>query len=339
MDHMHHAADPSLTWHDVLTTFSPSPGWTPIALALLAAYLLGLRAGRRRDGTSPGRARIACFVAGIAVWVWTTGSAIDERAMSAFWVHMVEHLLLIMVVPLLLALGLPLTVLREALEGRRRARLERVLARGPVALLTHPLVALALYSVVIVGTHLTSFMDQMTVHGWVMPAEEALYLVTGYLYWTATLGGEPLRWQVPVLGRIGLMLIGMSPDTFTGIVLMQAESLVAPEYYAMRPAGALDPLRDQYVGGSIMWFFGDGLMMVAALVLMIDLIAHPSRHRGFGAWLDGVRRATLAEHVERSGAEGLASASDGDDDAALEAYNRMLARLNAADEQRAERGR
>lgn len=317
-----------LTWRAFWTTWELRPVWTLVAVGLLAAYVAGLRAARRhgRRGTHP--TRVASFVLGLVTLLWTVSSAVDAYAMTRFWMHMTEHLLLIMVVPMLLVLGHPLEVTRNALGERGRTRFDEVMHSAPVSVLTHPVVTFGLYTVVIVGTHLTTFMDQMVTTPWLMQGEQVLYLVSGYLFWLALIGGEPIRWRLPVLARILMVLIGMSPDTVVGIVLMQATSLQIPGFMAARPPDALDALRDQYVGGSVMWFFGDGIMMVAGIVLLVDLLAHPQQNATLGTWLESARRAQLDEHVRRTGGEQLAQTSDGDDDAALEAYNAMLARLS-----------
>ncbi len=105
--------------------------------------------------------RVASFFASLAILGWCMCSAVDAYAMSLFWVHMIEHLTLITVVPALLVLGHPLTVLRAAGGERWRHGFDRAVRRGPVAVLTHPAVGLAVYAVVIFYTHLTPFMDQM----------------------------------------------------------------------------------------------------------------------------------------------------------------------------------
>ncbi len=165
-----HSSLPPLGWHTFLTTWQLAPVWT--ALRPRGARAL------REPGSPPAgatasarctRSASACFVAGLALLLLTVSSAIDVYAMALMWMHMIEHLMLIMVVPALLVLGSPLTVLRAAAATRgREARVDAVLQGGVVSVLTHPAVAILQYSVVIVATHLTSFMDVMARHDWVM---------------------------------------------------------------------------------------------------------------------------------------------------------------------------
>jgi putative membrane protein len=322
-----------LGWDSFAHTWQLEPWWTLVAALLLVGYGAAVAACRRHGIRAVHPARIGCFVAGAVLLVLTVSSAVAVYAMSAMWVHMVEHLMLIMVVPALLVLGHPLTVLRAAASTRGRvSTVDAVLRTGPVAVLTHPLTGFLLYTGVIVGTHLTSFMDVMVMHGWLMGGEQVLYLVSGYVFLLPMIGDEPIRWRVPALARIGLVLIGMTPDTVVGIVLMQANHNLFPAMSRMHPAWAPMPIHDQQIAGALMWAGGDGLMMLFGLGLTVAMIARPTSPNLLGERLESVRRSTLAAQVSR-GAGGDATSFDdgadvdGDDDM-LAAYNRMLDRLN-----------
>ena len=199
-------------------------------------------------------------------------------------------------------------------------------------MLTHQTTGLLLYAVVIIGTHLTGFMDQMAQHAWLMTGEQVLYVVTGYLFLLPLLGEEPIRANPSYLLRLMILVAAMIPDTVVGIVLLQTDHVPFPVMMSMHPAWAPDPLADVQTGGALMWAAGDGLMMAIGVGLMIGMITSPSRRdRVVGTWLEGVRRSTLVEHVGHSGAtpiaEDEADRLDPDSDEALDAYNRMLARL------------
>ncbi len=115
-------------------------------------------------------------------------------------------------------------------------------------MLTHPLVGFGLYAGVIVGSHLTGFMDAMVAHSWLGGAEQWLYLVAGYLYLLPLVGDEPMRSRLPCLGRLGLLLVAMVPDTVVGIVLMQTSYDMFPAMEAGHPGWAPAALRDLQIG-------------------------------------------------------------------------------------------
>ncbi len=323
---------PPFGWHALLHTWQWRPVWDVVALLLLVAYGAGLVRARRHGVRAVPPARVACFGTGVVLLVLTVGSAIDTYAMSLFWVHMVEHLMLIMVIPAFLVLGHPLTVLRASAATRgREAAVDRFLRSGPVAVLTHPLVGFLLYSVVLVATHLTSFMDAMATHGWMMTAEQVLYLVSGYVFLLPLIGNEPIRWKLPNLGRVGLVLLGMTPDTVVGIVLLQTDRNLFPVMEAGHPSWAPSPVHDLNIGGALMWAGGDGLMMLLGIGVVIALIVDQDPNAVLGRRLETVRRQTLSAHVSRGDTGSAEVDQDVDvdeDDAMLDAYNRMLGRLS-----------
>jgi cytochrome c oxidase assembly factor CtaG len=314
-----------LTWGRFLSTWHVMPGWLALAILLIGAYVVGWRAAGHESSVRPWR--VASFVFGVALFYVCVAGGIGSYAMALFWMHMVLHLLLIMVVPAFLVMGHPITVLLEALQPRGRDRVERVIRSRPVSIVTNPAFGAALYTSVIVYTHLTGFMDQMAQHAWLMYGEQALYVVTGYIFLLPLIGEEPIRSNPPYLARIMILVAAMLPDTIVGLVLLQTHTVLYPVMMAQRPSWALDSVDDAGAAGGLMWAAGDGLMMFIAVGLIISVITTPSKRLMMtGAFLEGARRNAFIDH---SGAS--ESITDTDSDEAMDAYNRMLAKLNGGD--------
>jgi len=316
--------------HALFTTWSAHPGWLIGGVLLLGGYCWAVRRAARNGRPLPVW-RVASFVFGVVLLEVTIASAIDAYAMYLFWMHMVEHLVLIMVVPVFLVLGHPLTAIHDALRPPARERFAAVLQSRPIGVLTDPLVGLLVYTIVIITTHLTGFMDQMAMHGWVMTFEQVLYVVAGCWLFMPLLAYEPLRRNVPYLLRIAVLFLAMVPDAVVGIVLLQTNDDLFPMMMSMHPSWAPDPVRDTNTAGALMWAAGDGLMMFIAVGVVIAMISDQDQSRqGFGTWLEGARRRTLVQHVNLAGAEEAPRTDDFDPDGdeALAAYNRMLGRLN-----------
>jgi putative membrane protein len=131
-----------------------------------------------------------------------------------------------------------------------------------------------------------------------------------------------------------VLFIAMAPDTVVGIVLLQSPHEMFPALAADRPSWAPGPVHDLNIGGGIMWAFGDGLMMVFIVAVMLAYLTNSSSHATAGNWLEGVRRSTLVGNLAR-GADSPTQLNDGtdldDDEATLIAYNAMLKRLNSHD--------
>jgi len=325
-----------LTWHLLFTTWQQSLVWDVVIVAALGSYVVGVSRARRSGTAGLPWYRVACFIVGLLSLVVSLNTAIETYSQVLFWVHMVQHLLLIMVAPALLVLGSPLTLLLQVTRGTTRARVEASLRSAPITILTHPVIGFLLYAGIIVGTHLTSFMQQMMLHPWLHQVEAVLYLGGGYLFLLPLLGDEPIRWRPPYLVRLVALFIAMAPETVVGIVLLQADHELFPAYAEIHRNWGPTPLHDLNRGGGIMWAFGDGLMMLLIVGVVLAYITHSATNATAGGWLEGVRRSTLADHLDATGERTRLEGADLDEDeAALAAYNRMLGRLNDGSSRRA----
>jgi putative copper resistance protein D len=271
-----------------------------------------------------------CFAAGLAVCVWATNGSIAVYDQTLFTAHMVGHLALVMLAPALLVCGRPLRLAISAAPPHAAARIERIARGRVVSFLTAPPVALASYTAVIVGSHLTGVMDTVMQHTWAGQVEHLVYLVVGLQFFVLVLGDEPIRWRLASPVKWGLLAVGMAVDTFTGVVLLQGTHAVA-----MLPlAGThVDPLSDTRTGGAIMWFGGDAIMAAIMIALVVSwLRAADTDKRDEPGWLEQARRSAFTGHVGSVGLETMGSSATGagidEDEAARGAYNEWLARLD-----------
>lgn len=289
-----------------------------VAVALVAlAYLLGVR---RRPGWPV--ARTASFLAGLAVIVLATCTGIEPYGHVLEWVHMIEHLLLIMIAPVLLVLGSPLMLVDSP-------GLRRFLARPVVSWLTAPAAAAIFYAIAVIGIHLTGLMDTAMTDPAVHTTEELTYLASGYLLFQLVLGSWPGPWQLTGGGRMALLAFVTPVDTIVGVVLLQTGTVqggLEPDGHGHpRPDWALSAASDTVAAGTTMWIGGTGIM--AAIMLIVGLIwlhGRPSPEARTG-WTEQVRQSV---HAERTGSAG---GDLDDDDAALAAYNRWLAKMHERD--------
>src|SRR5689334_5270338 len=95
-----------------------------LILVIGAGYYLCHR--RARGATGVGQRQAWCFGAGMACWLLATQGAIAQYALVLFWGRALQVLLLLYVVPFLLALGRPVTALRESSSPKGRARIDTV---------------------------------------------------------------------------------------------------------------------------------------------------------------------------------------------------------------------
>lgn len=326
------AALPRATAGRLLGEWHPQPGWTAaLALVLVGYLLLWLRASEQER---PRAWRLGCFVLGVAIWWMSVTAGVNRYTEALFWVHMVIHLTLIMVVPCLLVLGHPLTTLLAGAPSRAGDRLSAMIRSKPVGALTLPWTGLVIYAVVVVATHLTGFLDQAVAHPWLFVVERLLYVGGGFAFFLPILGEEPLRSRASYLTRVLVLVVAMLPDTIVGVVLLQSDQAPFPRFLRDRPSWALAAVDDMHVGGALMWAGGDGLMMLVAVGLVISVVTSPQRRdQVTGAWLEDIRAQRLREIGSPDDAETWTS-ENVDSDEALDRYNRMLEQLRHRGDER-----
>jgi cytochrome c oxidase assembly factor CtaG len=286
--------------------------FTVVAVAAVLLYLHGVRVLRARgDGWATGRT--AAWLLGWLVLVLATSSGLGRYAPGVFSVHMISHMALNMLAPVLLALGGPVTlalrVLHPAGRGNPPGPREWLAAAvaSPVArLLTHPLVTLTLFVGSFYVLYFTPLFEASLRYHWAHQLMYVHFLAVGYLFFWPLVGVDHAPVRLPHLGRLAVLLAAMPFHAFFGIALMSTDGLIGGEFYRSLALPWLpDLLADQKVGGGIAWATGEIPMLVVVIALLLQWSREDER--------------SAARHDRKA---------DRDDDAELGAYNEMLARLS-----------
>jgi cytochrome c oxidase assembly factor CtaG len=318
---------PPLTTHTAFTQWEFAPVVSIGVVVVALAYVLGVVAVRRRHPLGPWPLRwTASFLAGSAVVVIATQSSIGAYDDVLFWVHMVQHVLLLMVAPPLLLLGRPVTLLLHATRNPAHSAVKRFVRSQLVSTVTFPLLGVVLYIATVVATHLTGFMNLTLQHPFAHDLEHVLYLVVGYLYFLPLIGREPIKWRLAFTTRLFLLVLAMPVDTFTGVVLTQANHELFPAYVGRRTWGP-SLVADLHAGGAVMWIGGDFVMLVMVLVLFAGA-ARSRRPLDGGAWVEAARVNSLSDRGALTPGAVSGQPQVDDDDAQLAAYNAYLETLS-----------
>jgi cytochrome c oxidase assembly factor CtaG len=316
---------PPFGWHAVLTQWQAAPVVTASVVVLAALYLWGVVRVRREHPARPWpRWRTGIFLAGLAVTVISLQSGIGTYDDVLFWDHMVQHLLLIMVVPPLLIFGQPLTLLLHASRNPLHTWVKRILRSRVASFLTWPVFGFAAYAAAIVALHLTAAANVIARNDVAHEAEHVLFLVVGYLFFLPIIGSEPIKWRLSYPTKLILLFLIMPVDTFTGLVLGYGNRGTPGLPVGPRPSWAGTATGDLHAGGAAMWVGGDGLMFLMMMIVFLMWSTDTRTETRTRGWLESARRATVAPGV---------AATDADidnDDEQLAAYNEYLTRLHRA---------
>ncbi|MBB3747962.1 cytochrome c oxidase assembly factor CtaG [Mycolicibacterium sp. BK634] len=211
--------------------------------------------------------RGTCFVSAIAVWAVATFSAVGTYAPVLFWVRALQVLLLLQVVPFLLALSRPLTVLGVS-ESQLDSRILRIACS--------PLVT----SIAMLATPWLLYLTPWYVASMTGPpavATQLLLVFIGFGYFYARLQADPVPQRFSPLVSIGISVVESLADGLLGIVLWLGP-LVAVDYYAaLQRNWGPSPRIDQSIGAGILWIAGDVLSIPFLVVLMRRLGSHERR--------------------------------------------------------------
>jgi cytochrome c oxidase assembly factor CtaG len=247
----------------VLTVGDLAFGWRfdpGAALALGAAggaYARGVRRLAAR-GHRWRPARSSAFAGALAAGVVATQSGIGRYEGERFSVHMAQHLLLGLVVPLLVVLAAPVTLALQAARPGTRAVVRRLLRGGVGRVLGHPLVGWSLFGGGLVVLYLTPALDLAERNDLAHAAMHIHVVLAGVLFLAPLVGVDVLPHRPPHAARLLAVLAAVPFHAIVAVALLSATAPVAP--------GAYPSLDDQRTAAGIFWGAGELLSLAVAIV-------------------------------------------------------------------------
>lgn len=258
------ASDP-LTLARVFTSWQVDP----LALVLIAALGSGYVWGLRRQPEWPRARSVAFFALGLGGLLLVSITFVGVYEDTLFWARAVQIIVLLMTVPLGLAMGAPVTLLRQATSPVTVQRTDRVLASRPVRMLTHPATGSVLLLVTPWLLFFTDWYEAALRSDTIDVVTRLALLTIGFVYFYGRLQIDPLPRQFPHLLAVVISLVEVIFDAILGLVLWLGPQLVAETYYSALDRTWGPSLRfDQIIGAGVLWLGGDlvGLPFVGALM-------------------------------------------------------------------------
>lgn len=299
---------PPVSVENLFTLFNIDIIWLLVAAFGILFYVLGVLRLRRRGDSWPWY-RTVLWVSGMLLLAYITSGGVNVYQMYLFSSHMLAHMSLGMLVPLLLVPGAPITLALRAIEKRSDG------SRGPrewimllahsryFGIISHPIVA----AIIFVGslwlfyfTPLFSWaMTNHVGHQWMI----IHFLLSGYLFVQSLIGIDPAPNRPPYPIRLVVLLATMAMHAFFGLAIISSTGLLLADWYgAMGWDTGLTAIQDQQAGGGIAWSVGEIPNAIMAVTIAILWARSDARE---------------SKRYDRK--------ADRDGDAELEEYNRMLA--------------
>ncbi|MEW1723321.1 cytochrome c oxidase assembly protein [Streptomyces sp. NPDC093109] len=284
-----------------------------LALALYGWGVVRLR--RRGDAWPVGRT--VAFVLGVLTVALVMCTGLNDYGMVMFSVHMVQHMVISMVSPILMLLGAPVTLALRALpvagrDAGGRARkgprelLLALLHSRYLRIITHPAFTIPLFIASLYGLYFTPLFDFLMGSKAGHIAMMVHFLAVGLVFFWPIMGVDPGPHRPGYVMRMLELFAGMPFHAFFGIALMMASEPMVATYRDPSASLGIDALTDQNAAGGIAWAFSE----IPSVLVLVALVFQ---------WYRSEQRQ--AKRSDR--------AADRDGDKELAEYNAYLASLQA----------
>jgi putative membrane protein len=224
----------------------------PFVLCLVV-YLLAVFVSNRRYHPWPWY-RSACWIGGVLSAIAAVAGPLADREHMDFTAHMLGHLLLGMMAPLLMVLGAPITLILRTVSVPLARRLTRALKFRPFRLWTHPVVAALLNIGGLWLLYTTDLYSLMHMNPLLHLAVHVHLFAAGYLFTASMIYLDPLPHRFPYLYRAAIWILALA-----------GHGVLSKYIYAHPPAGV--PAEQARLGGMLMYYGGDAIELAILIIL------------------------------------------------------------------------
>ena len=313
----------SATASEVLPRFTAGTFFTewslvPVSLVITVwatgLYLMGVVSLRRRGDHWPVGRTLAFVVAGMGSFYVATSSGLAAYDTTLLSVHMVQHMVLSMLVPLSLALGAPVTLALRTLPVTPRRWLLKLLHSRLASVLSFAPLTFTLYIVSPWALYFSGWYRASLESTYVHEAMHVHLVMVGALFFWPLMGIDPLPGRLGYPVRMMLTVMTLPFHAFLGVTIMGQSTLIGGDWYPRLSEGPMgawlpDPLVDQNLAGGILWGSGDLIGLVFFAVLFTQWVRSSMKEAAReDRRLDRLERLEHAERAEgRAGVGGSTS--------------------------------
>jgi cytochrome c oxidase assembly factor CtaG len=210
----------------------------------------------------------------------------DEYLFSA---HMLQHVLLGDVAPLLILLSLSRVIMRPA--TRRLTSFERKL--GPLA---SPAACIVVWLAIMYVWHIPALYDAAAEHPLIHLWEHVSFFVAGVALWWPLVQPVPMRRSLTGLQPVAYIMTAKAGLAVLGVYLTWSTSAIYPYYESTPRIWGLTPIEDQNVAGVIMMVEQSLTLAIVLVVLFVQMLTRSETEQ--------VRRERLEDREAEAAARG-----------------------------------
>jgi putative membrane protein len=270
--------------HNALTQWMDSP-FALLALAVCVVaivwYVRAVRSLRARGRTWSGK-RTTSFVVGVVAIDVALQSPVAAFTMDYFQAHVLQHLLLMVIAPPLLAMGAPMTLALQTSGRTTKVRLLGFLNSRPFQVVTHPIPVWFLYYFSMFAFFLTFALNFAMFHMWLMDIINVGFLLASTLFWWPIVGLDPIpHWQMSHGVKMANLMIGIPVESFLALALLSST----------RQAASMYSVSSTHAGAAILWIGAELFTFLALIPVFVQWVRQEERK---GARYDAQLDAELA---------------------------------------------
>jgi putative membrane protein len=252
--------------HPYIEWLSDPAVLAPLALGAGIYVWRFVQARREAGARGAGPLQAAAFASSMVALLAALVSPIDGLGEHyLFSAHMVQHVLLGDIAPLLLLLALSRVIMRPA--TRRLTRIERGL--GPFA---SPITGIALWLALMYVWHIPALYDAAIEHAGVHLLEHLSFFVAGVALWWPLIQPVPMRRRLTGLQPLGYIGAAKAGLAALGLYLAWSTTVLYPYYEGTPRIWGLSPIEDQNVGGVIMMVEQSFTLVVVMVALFVRML-------------------------------------------------------------------
>ena len=273
------------TLHNVLTSWDTSPFalLTLVACVVVGAWYLQAVWALSAKGRTWSRMRTVSFLTGLVMIDLALQSPVASFTMGYFEAHMVQHLLLMVTAPPLLALGAPMTLALQTSSRSVKVRLLRVLNSRVFKWWSHPVPTAAVYYLAMFAFFLTSAVDVAMRHMWLMDLVNIAFLAASLHFWWPIVGVDHIpHWPMGHGAKMLALLIGVPIESFLALALLTST----------RPVASMYTVWSTHAGAGILWMGAEAFTFLALIPVFVQWLRFEGRRT---ARIDAELDAAYAE--------------------------------------------
>jgi putative copper resistance protein D len=253
----------AVTLHNLVTQWNTGPFaiLTLVTVLVVGVWYVQSAWALSAKGRTWSRWRTTSFLTGLVMIDLALQSPVATFTMGYFEAHVVQHLLLMVTAPPLLALGAPMTLALQTSSRPVKVRLLRILNSQAFRWWSHPIPSAAVYYVGMFAFFLTSALGLAMSHMWLMDLVNLAFLIASMHFWWPIVGMDYIpHWPMSHGMKMVALLIGVPLESFLALALIMSS----------RPAASMYTLGSTHSGAAILWIGAEAFTFLALIPIFLQ---------------------------------------------------------------------